>query len=430
MSTSADIHEADRAAVEPRPDPRTAPPRVFGVLDVVLSPVRLLQRLLLPRLLDRYVMGELLGPLAFGWGLFIVLFVLSVNLFRLASMVARGAVLADVGQMLGLQVVLASVYCLPMAMLLAGLLAFGRLSGESELIATQSVGISNLRIIRNALILGVLLSFAGLAINEYVIPPAAQQLDTIKDRVETKIRGKVLEDLLGDKAFTYQEMEGKQLARLIVAKQFEAAEPPHPAVLRGVNYMSYQQGRLEMVVEAERAEWVGQDPTRKGGTHHWRFFNADSQLMMRLTPGQRVQVHSATMDFWLNKGPEEVNRAKKNPTEMNYRELKDYLGRARAEGVRGRVVRELEVAAEQKLAIPFAALVMALIGPPLAIRRQRAATSVGIGLSLLVIILYYVGMGFLGVLGTNGQVEPVVAAWGCNFVACALGLLLAWRSSK
>jgi len=443
MSTSAELHpESERVALPAAPDltpegetegpreTRTHSPHSLGPLDVLLAPLRLIQRLLFPRLLDRYVMGELLGPLAFGWGLFIVLFVLSVNLFRLASMVARGAPLGDVGQMLALQVVLASVYCLPMAMLLAGLLAFGRLSGESELIATQTGGVTNLRVMRNAVWLGLILSFAGLAINEYAIPPAAQRLDDIKDRVETRLRGRVLEDLLGDRAFTYQEMDKGQLARLVVAKKFEAAEAPRPAVLRGVTYMSYQGGRVEMVVEAERAEWVGQDLARRGGTHHWRFFDANSQLMMRLTPGQRVQVHSDTLDFWLNKGPEEVARQKKNPMEMNYGELKGYLERARAEGVRGKVVRELEVAAEQKLAIPFAALVMALIGPPLAVRRQRAATSVGIGLSLLVIILYYVGMGFLGVLGTNRQLEPVVAAWGCNLAGCALGVFLAWRSAR
>src|SRR5437868_7117012 len=113
---------------DPEPEPRRAAPKVrggFGVMDVVWFLPRLVLRLFFPKLLDRYVMGELLVPLAFGWTLFIVLFVFTVNLFKLAQMAARGARLDTVAQMLGLRIVLDSVYCLPMAMLLAGLLALG-----------------------------------------------------------------------------------------------------------------------------------------------------------------------------------------------------------------------------------------------------------------------------------------------------------------
>jgi lipopolysaccharide export system permease protein len=95
-----------------------------------------------------------------------------------------------------------------------------------------------------------------------------------------------------------------------------------------------------------------------------------------------------------------------------------------------KVVRELEVEMERKLAIPFAALVLACIGAPLGIRRQRSTAGVGIGLSLLIIIIYYIGMGVLGALGQNGQIGALEAAWGCNVVGLLVGLFLTWRSSR
>lgn len=401
----------------------------ISLSDVVFAPVRLLMRLLFPKLVDRYVLGELLGPFAFGWAMFITLFVLSVNLFKLAAMMARGAPLIDVAQILGLQAVMASVYCLPMAVLLSGLLAFNRLSGDSELIATQAGGIPHIRIIRNAFVLGLAMSFVGLGMNEYVIPPAARSMDIIKDRIETRLKGGVIEELMGDKAFVYQDYDGKQLARVIIAKRFEPADPPRPALMRGVTYMSYNKGRVEMVVEAESAEWVGQDK-KDSGIHHWRFNNANSQLMMRLTPGQRVAVHSDTMDFTLSKSPEQVAKVRKDPDEMTYQEIKRYIREVREQGARGKAIRQLEVAAEQKLAIPFAAVVLAMIGAPLGIRRHRSTTGVGVGLSLLIIIFYYIGMGSLSVLGANAQMEPVEAAWGCNVVGLLVGLFLAWKSSR
>jgi lipopolysaccharide export system permease protein len=423
----------DEPVARPRPVRETPsrPPvkREVSASDVVLAPIRLLQRILFPKLLDRYVLGELLGPFLFGWTLFILLFVLTTNLFRLASYLARGAALADVGAIMGLQAVIASVYCLPMAMLLSGLMAFNRLSGDSELIATQAGGIPNIRLIRNSLLLGLLFSFVGLGLNEYVVPPSAKQLNLVKDRVEQKLKGKVVEELLGDKAFVYQDYDGKQLQRVVIAKKFEPADPPKPAMMHDVTYMSYDKGRVEMIVEAESAEWVGADP--KGGDKAlWRFNNANTQLMMRLTPGQRVQVHSEHMDFTLNHQPDQMAKIKQEPDEMTYRQLKDFIRTMEDQGVHGKNIRQLQVMAEQKLAVPFAALVLALIGAPLGIRRQRSTTSVGVGLSLLIIIVYYFGMGSLSVLGTNAQIEPVVAAWGCNVIGAFAGLWLAWRSSR
>jgi lipopolysaccharide export system permease protein len=75
-------------------------------------------------------------------------------------------------------------------------------------------------------------------------------------------------------------------------------------------------------------------------------------------------------------------------------------------------------------------LVFALIGAPLGIRKQRSTTGVGIGLSVLIIIAYYIGMSFLGVLGQNGKLGPTEAAWGCNAAGLLVGLLLVWRSSR
>jgi lipopolysaccharide export system permease protein len=421
--------EAPRSARGVRSAPNVPTQPRIGLADVVLAPARLMLRIFCPRLLDRYVMGELLAPLAFGWSLFIILFVLAVNMFRLAAMLARGAPLPDIGEMLWLRMILASVYCLPMAMLMAGLLAFGRLSGDSELVATQAGGVTHLRIIRNCFILGLALSFLGLGVNEYIIPPAARRLDEVEDKVEEKIKGRILEDLMGNRAFVYQENDGPNLARVVVAKRFEPEDPPNPATMHDVTYMSYQEGKLEMVVEAKKALWLGQDK-KENTVHHWRFLDANSQMMMRLTPGRRVMVHSVSLDFTLRKSPREVMRAKKDAQEMSYVELKEYIKGLHGENVRGKVIRELEVAAEQKLAIPFAALVLALIGPPLGIRKQRSTTGIGVGLSLLVMIMYYVGMGFLGILGSQAQLEPVAAAWGCNVIGLALGLFLAWRSSR
>jgi lipopolysaccharide export system permease protein len=344
-----------------------------------------------------------------------------------------------VGEMLGLRVVLASVYCLPMAMLLAGLLAFGRLSGDSEVIAMQAGGVPNLRIIVNAFVLGLALSVAGVAINEYVIPPAGRRLEKLEAVVKTALKGKVLEDLADQKAFVVQDYEGGKLSRVIIAKRFEPAEPPRPALMRSVTYMQYEKGQVQMLVEADRAEWIGDDKDHPG-RQWWRFIDAKTQLMSQVTRGQKWVWEANDMKFYMNKPVQQAQQEQKEADEMTYRELKSYLQQIRQQGPgawaggkvekQRRVVRELEVDLERKLSVPFAALVFALIGAPLGIRKQRSTAGVGIGLSLLIIIAYYIGMSFLSVLGQNGQLAPLYAAWGCNAAGLLMGLGLIWRSSR
>jgi lipopolysaccharide export system permease protein len=407
-------------------------------MDVVWFLPRLLQRIVQPRLLDRYVMGELIGPLLFGWTLFIVLYVFSLSLYKLAQLVAAGASPMLVGEMLWLRVILSSVYCLPMAMLLAGLMAFGRLSGENELIAMQASGIRPLRVVWNAFLLGLLVSFAGLAINEYVLPPAGKRLHYVEELVKANMKGKVLEALADQKAFIIQEFDNKKLARVVIAKQYVEGVGETPAELRDVTYMQYDtegaDGQVNMIIQAKSAVWQGPDPEHPG-KQSWQFNESTTQLLGRAAEGKRMVMDSATQWISLNKNVAQVKREMKKPDDMSYRELKRYIGELRRDRklqrntVSRKQIRELQVELERKLSVPFAAVVLALIGAPLGIRRQRSTAGVGIGLSLLIIIAYYIGMSFLGVLGQSGTLSPVEAAWGCNVAGLVVGIFLTWRSS-
>ena len=293
----------------------------------------------------------------------------------------------------------------------------------------QAGGIPNIRPIRIAFLLGLVLSFAGLAINEYVIPPVGKRLHVLEDQVKTQVKGRIIEDLTDQKMFVVQDFEGGRLSRIAIAKKFEPANPPYPAMMRDVTYVQYQKGKVEMIVEAERAEWVGAEKTSVK-EQRWRFVNAKTQMMSQVTSGQRWVMNSGELELALNKTPQQVSREQKNADQMTHGELSAYIKDLKRQNAKGKVIRELEVERERKLAVPFAAVVLALIGAPLGIRRQRSTAGVGIGLSLLIIVAYYIGMGFLGALGENGQVGPVEAAWGCNAIGLLVGLYLTWRSSR
>src|SRR5438270_11515973 len=124
------------------------------------------------KLLDRYVARELFGPFVFGVGAFTLIFLSGQYLFKLTTMLAQGASLLDVAELLALHMVPLAILTFPMATLLATLLSFGRLSGDMEVVALMAGGVSFARVALPAVPMGLRVSAFGLFATVRPVPPA------------------------------------------------------------------------------------------------------------------------------------------------------------------------------------------------------------------------------------------------------------------
>ena len=101
------------------------------------------------RLLDRYVLKELLYPFVFGIAAFSSIFIASTMLFKITQYMTKyGAPLETVARLFMYNLPEVINYTFPMSMLLAALMAFGKLSGSSEITAMKAGGVSYYRIVR------------------------------------------------------------------------------------------------------------------------------------------------------------------------------------------------------------------------------------------------------------------------------------------
>ena len=99
------------------------------------------------RILDRYILKELLGPFFFGICLFASILVGTGPLFRIAQYISQyGASLWTCVKLLVYSLPAIIALTFPMAMLLASLMAFGRLSSSSEIVAMKCGGLSFYRL--------------------------------------------------------------------------------------------------------------------------------------------------------------------------------------------------------------------------------------------------------------------------------------------
>jgi lipopolysaccharide export LptBFGC system permease protein LptF len=138
-----------------------------------------------PRLtiLDRYMLAELVGPFLFGLSAFTLIFAATsiINIGRLISETHAplwAAIEVFLWQLPGMVVL-----TIPMALLLGTLLAIQRLSGESEITAMKAGGVTFLRIAAPILLVGFVLSFVTMGLQEYVVPFAQTQFTIIQNTV-------------------------------------------------------------------------------------------------------------------------------------------------------------------------------------------------------------------------------------------------------
>jgi len=122
------------------------------------------------KIVSKYVLKEHIGPFIFSLMLIILLFLMNIIFRELGHILSRGLKLRVVLEFLFLNIAWIIALAVPMAVLIATLMAFGRLSADNEITALKSSGISFYRVLTP-----VLLFFTGVGIllvlfNDRVLP--------------------------------------------------------------------------------------------------------------------------------------------------------------------------------------------------------------------------------------------------------------------
>lgn len=374
----------------------------------------------LPRLsiLDRYLLTEMLLPFLFGVAAFTSIGMAIGSLFELVSRITEnGLPLGTALQVFFLRLPGIIVYTFPMSTLLASLLAFGRLSGDSETTSMQACGLSIYRIVTPALILSVFISFVTFLFNEVVAPSANQQanatLATALDSDKPKFsRDNVLYPEYG----IVKHRNGTSdygLTRLFYARRFS------DGVMTGLTILDYSQDGLNQVITADSANWNPRERL-------WTFRNGTTYVIApdgsyrNIVTFQEQRVH-------IDERPLQFAQSGRRPEEMTTTELRKYIKLAEQSGQK---FNGLLVSLYQKYAIPTVCFAFALVGAPLGIRRQRTSNALGLGLSILIIFAYYVFLFVAQALGQTGTLPPWMGAWLPDIVTIGVGGYLLWRAAR
>ncbi len=367
-----------------------------------------------PTILDRYMIAELIGPFTFGLSAFTLIFA-ATNILAISRLVSeQHAPLVAAVEYFLWQLPQIVVTVVPMAMLLGTLLALGRLSGESELIALKAGGVGLVRAVAPLLVIGVVVSLVAYGLQEGVVPFANDQAvflreDTIKHvgafgggqhTVITQLPG-------GGKQVTY----------------FGSYQPVTQQLLY-VTIITYgSDNRPHGIIFSDRGHYQ---------TPAWTFDNASTYRFAKDgSVDEFAQLPHAVVDVGEKPSELQQRAADNNREALSRQQIRAIIA---SKQLTPQETRAYQTTYEEKLARPFASFVFTLFAIPFGLRPTRGGgTGLGFALALAIAFVYFVVLSiasavFSGLPG--GYAVSTVGAWLPNVIFTAVGFVSLLRAAR
>lgn len=321
------------------------------------------------------------------------------------------------------------VFALPMGLLTATLLVFGRLSADQELTAVRAGGVSLLTLVTPVLWISVLAAgVSAVATLElaprcrtafkrmsYELGLARPTALLVEQRYITEFSGWTIyigrrrNDTEFENVLLYESRQ-EQLARRIHARRARVTSDPvtRQVIFQLFDAEVFTKSIVNVIAEPGSTTPVASSAPSGSGEWSMVFFDEAPPVRLDLTGAQPLG-------------------DKPKLSEMTARELLAERDDNRRRGIDPTPVL---VNLHRQVSFSFACVSFTLIGIPLGLRGHRRETGYGIAAALLLTAVYYSFIILGQSLETRAHLFPHLIVWIPNFLFQGLGAWLLWRANK
>jgi len=361
-------------------------------------------------ILHRYLTGQVLATLGMTVMVFTFILLIGNVMKEVMTLLVNGqATLGLVAQAVLLLIPYVWAFALPMGMLTACLLTFGRFSADQELTAVRSAGVSLLALITPVLLLGVAMSLLAALVNLEVGPRTRLLYKTIIARQALARPA----GMITERSFI-RDFPGY----VFYVSRVSGAE------LRGVMLQQLdEEGAMRTYIHAPKGELLV-DPTNR-------------VIRLRLTEPRgghfsegKLTMLPMTDEYTSDPIPFPPVLDFTREPRLSELPAMTLLARMREMKAQGLDVTPLRVQLHRMVSFSFASIAFTMVGIPLGIRAHRRETSIGIAMALVLMMVYY---GFIitgNALETRPEFYPHLIVWLPNFIFQAIGAVLLWRANR
>ena len=358
-------------------------------------------------IIDRYVIRQVLVPFGIGLLVFTFLFIIPELMKYAEEYISKGAPMSVVVQIVVNLVPMALGLTIPMSLLLALLVAFGRLSADREFVALQACGVSTARLLRPVCVVSTLCCAATAYVLLVSVPAGNQAFreitfNILASQAEGEVKPRVFFDDFPDIVLYVREVPPSGGWNGVFMADDRSGE--------GASIYLAKHGHIIIDRPHRSVEMVLENGTRHtadaGGKYQvYRF----DRVLLQLNPDRMFPTGTIT----------------KGDREMSIAELRARAAEVQAQG---HYPHNQLFEIHKKFSIPAACLVFGLIGLALGATNRRDGKLASFVIGVAIIFVYYILL-WLGQALAKGQVvAPWLAAWLPNIVLGAAGVMLfRWR---
>ncbi len=363
------------------------------------------------KLIDKYLLKELLIPLAYCLGGFAMVLVISelfgdVNRILDANppwYIIMRYYLAILGPALQ--------FLAPSSLMLATLYTLFGLTRNSELIAMRASGVSIYRIMMPFLWVGIAMTAATAALNEFWVPHTFEWAENIRSNRFLITDTETVEQCIYLNPNAHRQW--------IIGEM----DPRHPGMLMDVEVKQERpDGRRLFIITAPRAEYLDGQWWFFGPSIQ-RFGDSDNPIGTRTFIGDGLDSVVEMREF--DELPTAFISAVRKWDYLNAREMYHYI--KTHPHMSPRSWSEKNFSLHSRLAMPWACLIVVLFAIPAGARTGRQGVMSAVFAAVTLMAGFYALAQIGLVLGSTGTTPPWMAAWLSNTVFGAVGLVLLAR---
>ena len=424
------------------------------------------------KILTRYILSAHIGPFFFGLAVITFVLVLDFIIDIFDLILGKGLSALVVLQVFGLNLAWMLALSIPMAVLVATLMAFGRLSADNEITAIKASGTSLSLLIRPVLLCAVGLVLLMVWFNDRILPESNHRARNLMSAIHRKRptltlkEGVFINDFPGY-SILIDELNEKtsEMKGITIYELREKRMPVTIRANRGTMDLSPDEGRLTITLfDGEIHEVDDHDPNKYRRLtfekHVLHVANLGTELrltdsgrrgdremnirMMRAKIGeyekiaeehreQMQQIAEENLQEYLSAElagaiSDDLSALPKETVDRLYREKRGILRKLQTEErIVTNALKQIsryEVEIHKKISIPVACLVFVLVGAPLAVLTRRGGWPIALGMSFFFFVLYWAFLIGGEQLADRRIVPAGWAMWSPNIVIGGLGIYL------
>lgn len=325
--------------------------------------------------------------------------------------ITKGVSLKETLYLLILSLPYLLVMTIPMSVLLAVLVTFGRFSHDSEITAMKASGISIHRMMPPVLLFATFAYIITSIVYINALPQTNLMIKQLKyDTLRTKAN-------MGIKPHVFYT----DFINLVI---YVNEVIHHESRMQGIFIADNRDSEQPLVIVAENCQEL-LHPDMNYVT--LRLANGCTHELFKLDQNRYSMTPFDTMDLTLDMSQFKPASVTKSDREMTISELYEKAKKNEAEG---RNSNRQWVEIWKKTSLPFACFVFAVLGVPLGITTKRGGKSGSFASAIGLILIYYILLTGGTGLSEEGRLNPFIATWTPNFLLGIFALLLYLRETN